>query len=144
LPLGDETYTIILNSKASDKASLPKPLQDLFQYMNTSIAAEDNEFLQQIDHSVEQWNTGEGRRMLMTLEQEILIKEARARREGHDEGYTEGHDEGFTEGHNKGSIETLVELVADGELSIEKGAKRANMTIEEFQEAVKNTKSKSE
>lgn len=53
----------------------------------------------------------------MTLEQEILIKEARARREG--------------------SIETLVELAADGKIPMDEGAKRADMTIKDFQDAVK-------
>jgi len=93
LPLGDETYTIILNSRASDTASMPKELRELFQYMNESIVAEGNEFLKQLDHSVEAWNTGEGRHRIMTLEQEILIREAKARREGRAEGRTEGIDE---------------------------------------------------
>jgi len=64
LPLGDDSYTIILNSRAE---------------------------------SVRTWNTGEGVNLIMTLEQEILIKEARARKEG----YAEGHAEGLATGLDK-------------------------------------------
>ena len=68
-------------------------MRELFQYMNESIVAKGNEFLKQLDHSVEAWNTGEGRYRIMTLEQEILIREAKARKEGHAEGRAEGIDE---------------------------------------------------
>ena len=102
LPLGDETYTIIVNSKASGNVSIPTPLQQLFRYMNDSDVAEGNELLEQIDRSVESWNTGEGRRVIMTLEQEILIREARAAKKAREEGRAEGHAEGRAEGHAEG------------------------------------------
>lgn len=85
LSLGDETYAIVLNSTASE-ADTPSPLRELFRYMNDAIVPEGNDFLRQLDASVHSWNTGEGEKAIMTLEQEILIKEARARRKGIEEG----------------------------------------------------------
>ena len=81
LPLQDETYTIILNSRSSE-ADMPPALKELFGYMNEETVPENNAFLQDLDHSVEEWNTGEKVNIIMTLEQEILIKEARAREDG--------------------------------------------------------------
>ena len=88
LPLGDGTYTIILNSKAKDPQT-PETLRQLFKYMNDSIVSEDNELLMQIDESVRAWNTGERLEIIMTLEEEILRKEAVARKEGFEEGSKE-------------------------------------------------------
>ncbi len=88
LSLEDETYTIILNSRA-DEERTPNSLKALFRYMNERIVSEDSDLLKQIDHSVESWNTGEGVRVIMTLEQEIRIKETRAREEGFQAGREE-------------------------------------------------------
>ena len=116
LPLGDESYTMILNSRSVDP-SAPKPLQELFQYMNAIIIPKDNELIQQIDRSVESWNTGEKVNLIMTLEQEILIKESRARKEG----------------NLQGRMDTLLELVLEGSLSIDTAANKADMTVTDFQ-----------
>ena len=89
LSLGDDSFTIILNSKASVEKT-PKMFQELFEYMNESTVPAENRLLQQIDNSVKTWNTGEGVSVIMTLEQEILIKETRARKEGREEGMQEG------------------------------------------------------
>ena len=88
MPLGDGTYTIILNSKAKDPQT-PETLRQLFKYMNDSIVSEENELLMQIDESVRSWNTGERLEIIMTLEEEILRKEAVARKEGFEEGSKE-------------------------------------------------------
>ena len=85
LPLGDENYTIVLNSKTKDPR-IPEALRQLFRYMNDSIVSEDNELLLQIDEAVRSWNTGERLEIIMTLEEEILRKEALARKEGFEEG----------------------------------------------------------
>ena len=107
MPLGDETYTIIVNSKASGNVSIPTPLQQLFRYMNDSDVAEGNELLEQIDRSVESWNTGEGRRVIMTLEQEILIREARAAKKAREEGRAEGLQQGRAEEREHSEQEKL-------------------------------------
>ena len=54
--------------------------------------------------------------------------EARVRREMRKEAKAEGRAEGRAEG----SLMTLIALVKDGDLSLEKAAKRSGMTMEEF------------
>ena len=50
------------------------------------------------------------------------------------EGIAEGRAEGMAEGMNKGILETLVGLVKDGFISLAEAAKRANMTVSEFED----------
>ena len=49
--------------------------------MNGKVVSEEDERVRRIDHSVGTWNSGEGVTMVMTLEQEIMIRETRARKE---------------------------------------------------------------
>ena len=46
----------------------------------------------------------------------------------------EGRAEGMAEGMNKGILETLVGLVKEGFISLAEAAKRANMTVSEFED----------
>ena len=75
--------------KVSDKESVLKGLRELFQYMNETIVAEDNELIKQIDESVATWNSGEGRHLMMKLEQEMQMRENMVREEGRQEGIVE-------------------------------------------------------
>ena len=47
---------------------------------------------------------------------------------------TNAKNEGRAEGMNKGILETLVGLVKDGLISFAEAAKRANMTVSEFED----------
>ena len=131
MSLGDETYTIILNSTASEPDT-PKPLAELFRYMNEAIVPEGNDLLHRIDASVHSWNTGEGEKAIMTLEQEILIKEAKARKAGLEEGHAKGFEEGHAKGRAEGMLTTLIALVHKRLLSEDDAAAQAGISIAEF------------
>ena len=47
---------------------------------------------------------------------------------------TNAKNEGRAEGMNKGILETLVGLVKDGLISFAEAAKRANMTVSDFED----------
>ena len=118
LPLGDGTYTIIVNSKAA--GSVPVPLEELFRYMNDSEIIGDNELIRRIDSSVELWNSPERRRTIMTLEQEILIRENNARNEGREEIIRLLHEHGKSAeviaqdtGLSKDEINCILEKLAE-------------------------------
>ena len=53
-------------------------------------------------------------------------------REGILEGRREGRREGILEGKQEGFFELLFQLVEDGDLSLEKAAKKAGLTVNEF------------
>ena len=58
---------------------------------------------------------------------------AQAEAEGKAAGLAEGRAAGFAEGEVKGTIQTLTALVQDGILTAMDAAKRAGMSVEEFQ-----------
>ena len=47
----------------------------------------------------------------------------------------DGKEEGRKEGREEGRLETFVELVKDGLLSVKEAARRLNMTVPEFEKA---------
>ncbi|MBQ9060613.1 MAG: Rpn family recombination-promoting nuclease/putative transposase [Firmicutes bacterium] len=96
LPLGDESYTIILNSRCDDP-TVPKPLRELFRYMNESEVSEGNQLLRRIDDSVADWNRGGKVRQIMTLEQEIQMRENKIRKEAREQGRAEEREKNVSE-----------------------------------------------
>ena len=55
---------------------------------------------------------------------------------GRTEGRTEGISEGLSIGRTEGIINSMISLVRDGLLDPVEGAKRANMTQEEFERKI--------
>lgn len=107
LPLGDDSYTIILNSKAEEERT-PEPLRELFRYINETQVAEGNKLLQEIDRSVGTWNTGKGLDTMVTWQQELSIREARAR----EAGLTEGRNEMIMSLIKAGAERSLIQEVS--------------------------------
>ena len=66
------------------------------------------------------------------------------RLEGRQQGRQEGRLEGIQEAKQEGFFELLFQLVEDGDLSLEKAAKKAGLTVTEFLEKKKEYHSDSE
>ena len=66
------------------------------------------------------------------------------RQEGRLEGIREGIQEGIQEAKQEVFFELLFQLVEDGDLSLEKAAKKAGLTVTEFLEKKKEYHSDSE
>ena len=79
LPLGDETYIMILNTKCDPKL-VPESLKPLFAYINDPSEIRD-EFIRKLDNRVQQYNSKDWRGIQVTLEQMLLDKEKRDRAE---------------------------------------------------------------
>ena len=60
------------------------------------------------------------------------------RQEGIERGIERGREQGIEQGLLQGRIHTLIELVNDGVLTIEKAAGKAGMSVEEFRNVMKN------
>lgn len=87
LPLDDEAYIIILNTKC-DPTLVPEQLKPLYAYINDPDRIED-EFIQQLDERVQQYNSTEWRRVQVTLEHMLMDKEKRDIEKGRAEGRAE-------------------------------------------------------
>ena len=126
LPLGDESYTIILNSKAKEE-SVPVSLKSLFRYINNEFVTAGDTFIENLDADIEGWNSGERVVQIMTLEQEILIRENKARKEAFAEGVENGIKQGVTEGKSE-----MIKAMAAKCMNEKDIAEVSGFTIEEI------------
>ena len=60
--------------------------------------------------------------------------------EHYDEKYNEGHEEGLKQGMERGRLQEIMRFVKDGDITIERGAQKAGMSLEQFQTAMAETK----
>ena len=61
-----------------------------------------------------------------------------AMQKGLKQGRQEGIEQGIEQGLQQGRIHALIELVNDRVLTIEKAAEKADMSVEEFRNAMEN------
>ena len=99
LYLGDESFTIILNTKCSPE-KVPDHLKSLFEYINDPVAGlkSDDALIGDIDRQVSRFNTDEWRRKHMTI-QELM-----------DRNYEQGRAEGEAAGRELGRAAAIMEL----------------------------------
>ena len=68
-------------------------------------------------------------------EKKQRIIEEKEREEELRESREAGEENGIRKGYQKGAFETIYSLVQDGDIPVELGAKKLNMSVEEFLEA---------
>lgn len=92
LPLDDEAYIMILNTKC-EPAQVPDQLKPLYAYINDPSRVEDT-FIQQIEERVQAYNSKQWRGVQVTLEEmlkdQVYKQSMKAKEEGHAEGLAEG------------------------------------------------------
>ena len=88
LPLGDDSYIIVLNTRCSRK--VPGSLQALFDYINEGKVSTDDGFIGKIHNEVVALQHDEEVAQIMTMEEEYERRNTAARREGLEQGRAEG------------------------------------------------------
>ena len=102
LLLGDESYTIVLNSKA-EAGSIPKELKALFSYINEGkVNPGRDDFIDEVHQKVLELNGDEKLMGVMTLEMDRRMREDWAEERGRRQGRQEGLDLGRQEGLDLG------------------------------------------
>ena len=100
--LGDESYTIVLNSKA-ETGSIPKELKALFGYINEGeINPGRDDFIDEVHQKVLELNGDEKLMGIMTLEMDRRMREDWAEERGRREGLAQGRHEGLAQGITQG------------------------------------------
>lgn len=89
LPLGDESYTLILNIMCKEE-NVPEQLRSLYAYLKSGDADEGDAFIQKIHGEVTALNQREELKQVMTLEEEYRMEKQRSREEGIEIGLQEG------------------------------------------------------
>ena len=59
--------------------------------------------------------------------------------EHYDEKYNEGYADGLKQGIERGRLQEIFMSAQDGDISLERGAKKAGMSLEQFQAAMAET-----
>ena len=112
LLLGDESYTIVLNSKA-ETGSIPKELEALFGYINEGeINPGRDDFIDEVHQKVLELNGDEKLMGVMTLEMDRRMREDWAEERGRHEGLDQGirafvlsnRKDGISESEIKGKL----------------------------------------
>ena len=98
LQLGDESFTIILDVKASQE-KIPKELETFFAYVSNESVAEDDEFIKGIHQRVEEANHDAEVIEIMTLAEDARFREIMA----YDKGVAEGEQAGYEKGEQAGA-----------------------------------------
>ena len=75
-----------------------------------------------------------------TFERQIELERADAieegREQGREEGREEGREQGREEGREEGRTHEVYQSVADGDYSIQRGAQKLSMTVDELKQAM--------
>lgn len=124
LKLGDESYTIFLNTKA-DHGDIPDELRSFYNYIDKQEVDDSDAFIADIHQQVLALNGNKDwRDSLMTIGDLM------------DERFDEGLEQGISKGKAEGKAEALLTLVVSGKLSYE-DALEASETPEMFKEMYK-------
>ena len=81
--MGDESYTIIVNTKSKE---VPKSLRSLFDYINKGEVDSSDGFIRQIHEEVEALQDSEEVANIMTMEEEYERRSTAAFDRGREEG----------------------------------------------------------
>ncbi len=80
MPLGDDSYIIILNTK-STKDGIPTGLRNLFDYINEGKVAKGDAFIKSVDAVVESLQSSREVYAAMTMYEEFEIERQRWQKE---------------------------------------------------------------
>ncbi len=128
LPLGDLSYTIVLNTKCSSE-KVPKALKPFYEYLNDPKKNQASELTRMIDERVRKFNSSEWRQKYMTFE--YILNEHR--RESFAEGEAVGLERGRSEGATQKQREIAKSMVKEG-IAKEVIEKITGLSAEEVEE----------
>ena len=106
--LGDESFTILLNSKCSPE-KVPEELRALFAYINDPTQGVGDDLVDNIERQVRKYNSEEWRRRHMTL-QELMDRNYE---QGLELGLERGRAEGEASGMAKGKLEAIRKMAGE-------------------------------
>ena len=122
----DGTHTIILNNKGQNPREVPSELVSFLNYTRKSLSEseekDEDAFISRLQESIRKVKgSREMGERYMTLEE--MLREER--------------EEGREEGRQEGREMTIIQMVNEDEISPEKGAEKLGISLEEFQEKLK-------
>ena len=126
LLLGDETAKVFINA-AGTADDVSEEMADFLRYLREGVG--NSSFVEKLDDAVQKARDHvEWRSEYMSLQLKFydIWDEAR------EEGFETGRAEGLETGRMEGKLEQLLELVKEGDISLEKGVQKSGLTRDEF------------
>ena len=71
-----------------------------------------------------------------TFERQIELEREAARSKAWEQGMERGIERGIEQGIERGRLREIIAFVQDGDISVERGAQKAGMTVDEFQKVM--------
>ena len=135
LLLGDESFTILLNSKCSPE-KVPKELRALFAYINDPTQGVGDDLVDNIERQVRKYNSDEWRRKHMTLQELMDRNYEQGLEKGRAEGEAAGLEKGRAEGETAGQAAATLQLARNFKnagISAEVIAENTGLSLEEIE-----------
>lgn len=127
LPLGDESYTLILNIMYEED-KVPKQLKTLYAYLKSGEADEKDTFIQKIHGEVAELNQREELKQVMTLEEEYRMEKQRSLEEGIEIGKDQGIEIGLQEGKK-----SIARKLKESGMEIQQIVEMTDLSVEEIE-----------
>ena len=130
LVLGDETAKVFINA-AGTADDVSEEMADFLRYLREGVG--NSSFVEKLDDAVQKARDHvEWRSEYMSLQLKFYDIWDEAREEGLETGRAEGLAAGLETGRMEGKLEQLLELVKEGDISLEKGVQKSGLTRDEF------------
>ena len=71
-----------------------------------------------------------------TFERQIELEREAARSKAWEQGMERGIEQGIEQGIERGRLREIIAFVQDGDISVERGAQKAGMTVDEFKKVM--------
>ena len=114
-------------------------MADFLRYLREGVG--NSSFVEKLDDAVQKARDHvEWRSEYMSLQLKFYDIWDEAREEGLETGRAEGLAAGLETGRMEGKLEQLLELVKEGDISLEKGVQKSGLTRDEFIDLMKKHK----
>ncbi len=133
LEIGDGAWRVFINTKGKNSHEFTQEFLDFMEYItkttDTRAGRSESEKIKTIHRRVKEVKNSEitGLKLLRKWE-EMTLEREEARAKGMREGRREGRRKGREEGREEGRILEIYSMVQDGDLSLERAAKRRGIT----------------
>lgn len=133
--LEDGRNILFFNTKGTIK-NVSKEVQAMLNYMETGEATDET--TRYIDNEVEQMHfDGAAIADYLIRQMQQRERDMAAQKRGIEQGMEQGIKQGIKQGMEQGRISMLKQLVESGDISLEKAAVQMGVTVEEFENMIK-------
>ena len=127
IPDYDDGATTIYFNTTADLSSLPQSTRSMLEYIQTGQT--DDEATTIINEAIKEARLKDEWRNEYML---TLVHDNDIYTDGYNQGQSDGYSQGQADGYTDGKLSEIYSSVQDGDYTIERGAEKAGVTVDEF------------